>query len=315
MNSSSKRKRLLLSVVIVNYKATDLLLGCLGSFLGSLANLSCEIFVVDNNSGEDAGRRIQTSFPQVTLIANKDNKGFAAGCNQALKRARGAYALLLNPDTFLKEGDIKGPLEFLEGHPDVGIVGCKILNRDGDLQRSAFPTPSVLGDVLSGLRLDRLHSSRNIQNSYLRRIEEESEPFQVGWVSGACLIVRKETLQDIGFLDENFFLFAEDTDLCLRARKRGWNVMYHPGLTLVHLGGESTRRNLGLKINFYYRKRLYFATKHFGLAASLLLRGVSLAELLAKTIIVTLSRKIDPVERKERLEGYKSSLKLILRRF
>jgi GT2 family glycosyltransferase len=270
--------------------------------------------VVDNNSGQDAVTEIETRFPQITLIANQENRGFAAASNQALRRAQGKYMMLLNPDAYLERGNIQPLLEYMDVHPHVGIVGPRILNQDGTLQLSAFPHPSVLRDLLSGFRLDRLFHFGKVSRRYLRPAQSRSHPFQVGWVSGACLLIRKETLEDIGLLDDNFFLFSEDVDLCLRATRGGWEVVFHPGLTVVHLGGQSTKKNLALKIESFYRKRLYFARKHFGALPLLLLKMTSLGELVVKTIIVKLSRTMDPWEREERLRGYRSALKVIFSR-
>lgn len=298
-----------LSIILVSYNTKELLLRCLSSILNSIENVDFEIIVVDNNSKDGSTKEVHNRFPRIKLIENQSNRGFAAANNQGLRLMRGEYALLLNPDTLMTDSSLSKMIEFIRENPKTGIVGCRILNPDRSLQPSAFPIPSLKDLILSGFAASWISVGRYVQRHSNRHYMPHKRPVRVGWVSGACLLIRKETMEEIGLLDENFFLFSEDVDWCIRAQRRGWDVVYYPHATIIHYGGQSSQKNLALKIASFYRKRFYFVKKHFGRLALLFLKMISFFELMGKWFLVAFFLKLDPKERRSRLDGYKEALK------
>jgi len=302
-----------LSIILVSYNTKELLIGCLSSIFDSLKNVDFETIVVDNNSKDGSTKEVQNHFPQVRLIENQNNKGFAVANNQALKLIRGKYALLLNPDTLIINSSFTKMVEYMEENKRVGMVGCKILNPDGSLQASAFPLPTLKDLILSGFAASWIFWGRYVQRYSSRHYVPQKVPVKVGWVSGACLMIRKRTMDEIGLLDENFFLFSEDVDWCIRASRKGWAVIFYPEATIIHYGGQSAQKNLALKISSFYQKRFYFGKKHFGKLALLILKLISFFELIGKSLIVGIFLKMDSKERRARLNGYRQAFKLIFR--
>ena len=309
-----KATRPKLSIIIVSYNTKELLIGCLSSILKSLENVDFEIIVVDNHSEDGSTKEVQTRFPQVRLIENQNNKGFAAANNQGLREMRGEFALLLNPDTIVGEEAIDKMVEFMKENDDVGILGPKIINPDGSLQASAFSYPTLIDDIILGFRSNLFFTGKFISHYHSRLYHLPDHPFRVDWVSGACLMIRKKTIEDIGLLDERLFLFAEDLDWCLRAKNGGWKVIYFPRACIVHYGGQSTKKNLQMKIWSFYFKRFYFAKKYRGRFSMGFLKFVPFFELLAKMCIVKMKRRMDHYEKENRLLGYKKSIKLIFQK-
>lgn len=319
-----------LSIVIVSYNTKDLLLKCLSSVFEQTTRTDFEIIVVDNNSEDDSATTVKTGFPQVKVIANETNLGFARANNQGLRSMKGQYALLLNPDTVVLDNALDKMVRFMEDHQRTGVLGCRILNARGSLQRAAYPPPSLWISITSMLSASRLAPGRadsyyrrhlerlfppHLTNSYYdEEYERAQKAFRTGWVSGACLLIRRTTVEDIGLMDENLFLFGEDTDWCTRARKRGWGVMLLPQATVVHLGGMSTSGALSISIEAGQFSRLYFAKKHFGLGSVFTLRCMALTTLLAKHMVIRFKRGIPEAERRSRLKGYRRSLKIVLGR-
>jgi GT2 family glycosyltransferase len=319
-----------LSIIIVSYNSKDLLEQCLLSIYEHTKNLNLEVIIVDNNSIDGTSEEIAYKFPQVKLISNILNKGFAAASNQGLRMMSGEYGLLLNPDTIVLDNAFAKMVEFMESHKRIGIVGCKILNYDGSLQRAAFPPPTLINGITSTLNLGRLLPGglRHYYRFHLERIfppkitncyyddlyKTATKPFRVGWVSGACLLIRKETIRDMGYLDENLFLFGEEPDWCCRARQKRWGVFLLPEAKIVHYGAMSTSDFVSVSIRSSYQSRLYFARKHFGRIGVLMLRLISLWQLLIKSIIIGMKFNITKQERGARLHGYKESFKYIFKR-
>ncbi len=222
---SSPPESVPLTVVIVTYNVRDVVRQCLRS-LGEEA----EVFVVDNASQDGTVDAIRSEWPAVTVIANAQNRGFAAANNQALSRARGRYLCLLNPDTVLRPGALAKLQSALEQHPRLGMVGPRLLNPDGSLQSAglSFPTWSgLLGAAVPWTRPSRLSLPAD---GGLRPCD---------WLIGACLLMRRQVLEEVGYLDEGYFMYGEEKDLCYRARQAGWQVACVPDAQVVHLGGQS----------------------------------------------------------------------------
>ncbi|HEY0072368.1 MAG TPA: glycosyltransferase family 2 protein, partial [Chloroflexia bacterium] len=206
----------MISIVIVSYNTRDLLRACLRSLPGAAQGLGYEVFVVDNASTDGTVEMIRRQFPEVHVIANEGNVGFAAANNQGLEQARGTSLLLLNPDTEMQAGSLRTLHEWLAAHPEAGAAGPRLLNRDGSLQRSAhhFPTPGML--LLEQLSAAALVRHVPWLNRRYLGAWAHDEPRRVDWLVGACLLLRREALASTGLLDATFFMYGEEIDLFKR---------------------------------------------------------------------------------------------------
>jgi GT2 family glycosyltransferase len=253
-----------LSVITVSYNTRDLLRDCLGSVFSTLdSRLACEVIVVDNASSDDSVAMVRDLFPQVILFENSENRGFAAGSNQALVESRGRYVILLNPDTVVREGALDGMMRLLEGHSDIGAVGPKLLFPDGSLQHSAFSFPTLAMIFLDYFPVHHRLSDSRLNGRYPRRLYEMGEPFPIDHPLGAALMVRRQVVDEVGLLDEDFFMYCEEIDWCMRIKAAGWQIVCYPQAEIIHHVGQSTTQ---LRDEMYValhksRHRLY--EKHY----------------------------------------------------
>ena len=288
-----------LSVVIVNYNVRAFLEQALSSVVRAAEGLAVELFVVDNGSADGSVEMMRERFPDVRLIANEENAGFAKANNQALRLARGRHVLLLNPDTIVQEDTLRTLLGFMAAHPEAGAVGCKILNPDGTFapeSRRAFPSPSVALYRMTGL--SRLFPRSRRFGRYNLTYLPEDAVAEVDALSGSCMLVRRSALhrareegvgkreegsaaepletQDVlppspfplpstgaGLLDEDFFMYGEDLDWCFRIQQAGWKIFYTPETQIIHYKGESTKKGELRYVRLFYGAMLRFAEKHF----------------------------------------------------
>ncbi|UCE17513.1 MAG: glycosyltransferase [Gemmatimonadota bacterium] len=251
------------TIIIVNYNVKDYLEQALRSLRRTVKGLSSEIMVVDNSSSDGSVALIESEFKEVVLIENRENLGFAKANNQALKLARGRFILLLNPDTIVQEDTIRVMMDFMENHSEAGAVGCKVLNPDGSLQaacRRSFPTPSVAFFKLIGL--SRLFPKSRLFGRYNLTFLDPDEVNEVDALSGSCMFLRREVIDDVGLLDEDFFMFGEDLDWCYRIKRRGWKIYYVPTTQIVHYKGESIRRSEVNSLFAFYNAMYIFVQKH-----------------------------------------------------
>lgn len=264
-----------LSVVIVNWNTRDLLRDCLASLRDNVSGLALEVFVVDNGSSDDSVAMVRSEFPEVTLIENGRNLGFARANNVALRRAAGRFWLLLNSDTIVTKGALEGLLETMERDPEIGVAGLQLLNEDGSLQNSVSNMPSLLTELGNKSLLRLLWPSR-----YPGKEHRFESPVPVDSVIGACLMARRDAAAAVGLLDEEYFFFLEETDWCVRMQKGGWKVIHDPRYTIYHLQGKSAGKvNVRARIE-YWRSRYTFFCKHRGKPVRLLLRCGLLGRLL-----------------------------------
>ncbi len=233
----------LVSAVVVTHNSRETVGECLSSLLrqaGSIAPGKLEVLVVDNASSDGTRDLVLSSFPQVALGGCRRNLGYSRALNLGVARARGRFLILANADLVFEEGFLEAALAFLRSSEEVGVVGPLVLTPEGKPYPSARPFPSLAVAVGHGL-LGLLFP----ENPFTRRYRVSpnlSGPSEVGWVSGACMVVRREAIEDVGGLDEGFFMYGEDVDLCLRVRRAGWKVVFFPGARVVHLGGSSAAR-------------------------------------------------------------------------
>jgi len=219
-----------LSIVIVHYNTVGLLRQCLASLCAE--ELGCEIVVLDNASLDRSVRKLPEEFPQVRFVFNEENVGFARACNQGIRMGEREYCMLLNPDAIIDGAAIRGLVACMEGHPEAGLVAPKLVYPDGSLQLSVRRFPSLRAIGLRILRLNRLFPGP--VDRYLMQDWDHGEGRDVDWVMGACMLLRWEALEEVGLLDEGFFMYYEDIDLCYRMGQQGWKVRYEPRFAVRH---------------------------------------------------------------------------------
>ncbi len=243
-----------LSVVIVSYNVRSYLEQCLQSVQKALEGIEGEVFVVDNHSDDDSVEVVKTRYPWVRLIANDENMGFAKANNIAIRQAGGEYVLLLNPDTVVEEDTLRQVLAFMDSHPKAGGAGVMMHNADGSLapeSRRALPTPWV-----SCLKM--LGFTKRYYMSHL----PWDQPGRIDVISGAFCFLRKKALDEIGLLDEDFFMYGEDIDLSYRLLKGGWENWYLP-YKIIHYKGKSTQKSDYRYVHIFYQAMLIFFRKHY----------------------------------------------------
>ena len=291
-----------LSVIIVNYNVRQFLENALQSIRRAMADIDGEVFVVDNASTDGSAAMVRAKFPDVQLLENAENLGFARANNLALKRARGEYLLLINPDTVVQETTFHEMLQFLRSHPDVGLAGCKILNPDGTFQlacRRSFPTPWVAFTKIFGL--SALFPRTRLFGRYNLTYLPPDETYPVDAVSGSFMMISRTAYERVGGLDESFFMYGEDLDWCYRVKEAGFGVSYVHSTSIIHFKGESTRRSDIDEIRTFYSAMELFVEKHFGrsrLLTSFLRAGIVLREgaaTLARTGMPLLRASVDAV--------------------
>lgn len=229
-----------LSIIIINWNTRDLLRDCLNSVLeGAPDHRSFEIIVVDNASTDGSQDMVRNLFPQVTMVMNERNRGFAAANNQAIEIASGSNVLLLNSDTLVHGKVLAESLAYMDAHWHVGAMGCRVLNADGSLQHSTSQFPSLLNLTIQTLGLDRLRFVSAFRKYRMLDWDRRSERY-VETISGCYLMVRRQCIEAVGKLDEAFFFFGEETDWCRRIREAGWKVAFAPVGDITHFGGGSS---------------------------------------------------------------------------
>lgn len=252
----------LLTVGVINYNACDWLGPCLRSVLRETANLSAEVIVVDNASSDDSLVMLRRDFPEVGVEVLPENRGYAVGCNTAAQVGSGRYVLFLNPDVELRPGCLAVLLAFAESNERAGIVGPRLLNSDGTHQASCKMFPSVIGYLQEAVFLPKLLPAWGpVARRHATRFDG-SRPQPVEVLLGAFLLCRRALLDHLGGLDERFFMYSEEVDLCYRAMQAGWEVWYRPEAAAVHHGGKSTEPVAASMFAELHRSKLRFLRYH-----------------------------------------------------
>lgn len=294
-----------LSIIIVSFNTKDLLKQCIDSVYANSQGICYEIIVVDNHSADDSLQMLNENFKDIQVIENKCNVGFARANNQGIRLSNGRYILLLNSDTMVLNSAIEKLVGFLNSHKEAGVVGPMVLNEDRTLQFSFGDFPSLLSEIARSFRLERRLIRRKILKD--RRLGE-SVPFQVDWVSGSCFMIRREVYEEIGGLDETFFLFGEEPDWCLRARKAGWGIFYNPEPQIIHYSGQSTKKDYYLFIASRYESRLRLIDKHFSWLKRIVFRIIVVPALFARILIGSFMSFSNKAEKEGRRQAYRQSL-------
>ncbi len=272
----------------MNYRVKDLLKECLNSVLSSKDNMDNEIIVIDNNSKDGSVELLKKEFPQIRLIENHLNKGFSYACNQGIEKSSGDYILLLNPDTIFPQKGFSAMIEFMDSNPEAGICGPEMVDDRGNLLYSCRSFPSFLTSISSSQSLlERFFPGNPLSRRYLLKDMNHSQIQEVDWVSGSCLFARKKMLDQIGLLDEDFFIYVEDVDLCYRAHRAGWKVFYFPKTTFIHKVGQSTSQDRVKSKLEHHRSMWIFAKKHF--KSNILVRSFIFFGILVRLIFVSFS--------------------------
>ncbi|MGB7582214.1 MAG: glycosyltransferase family 2 protein [Sedimentisphaerales bacterium] len=230
------------SIIIVNWNTRDILRGCLWSVYEQTQDISFEVIVVDNASTDGSVEMVKRDFPQAVLIENMGNRGFAAANNQGLKITKGQYILLLNSDTIVLDGAIQKTVVFAEQHPEAAVIGCKALNPDGSLQPTCFMFPSLINMFLSSTYLYELFPRDRFFGRERMTWWDRNDVREVDVVTGCFMLVRRRAIEQTGLMDEQFFVYGEETDWCYRFRQGGWKVLFIPDAKIVHLGGQSSKQ-------------------------------------------------------------------------
>jgi GT2 family glycosyltransferase len=290
-----------LSIIIVNYNVNKLLFKCLSSIFRTNSKKKMEVIVVDNASRDKSTETVKEDFPQVKLIQNRKNLGFARGANQGIKASRGRYIFFLNPDALIATGELDKMIDFMEENKEVGICGPRTLDPQRNIQYSCRRFPNYLTSISSSQSLlFKLFPRNPLSQEYLLTEKSHREEMEVDWVSGSALLARKDMLDQIGNLDENFFIYVEDVDLCYRAKKGGWKVFYYPYAEIRHLIGASTNQERSKMIIQHHKSMYHFYQKHYSAKAILsilvlwgifLRMGIVLLSQLVELILQTNSKK------------------------
>lgn len=277
-----------LSVLIVSYNTRELLRGCLTSVISTLNLKSdCELLVVDNASADGSAAMVQRAFPQVRLLANERNRGFAAGSNQAMQSSSGRYVMLLNPDTVVRAGALGSMMELLDDDAEIGVVGPKLVYLDGGFQHSAFAFPTLPMIFLDFFPLNHRLVDSRLNGRYPRALYDAGEPFQVDHPLGAGLMVRRRVVEEVGLLDESFFMYCEEIDWCMRIKDAGWQICCCPEAEIVHYEGQSTAQFRDKMFVELHRSRYRLYERHYSgsfrrAARWLVLLGLTHRSLLAR---------------------------------
>jgi len=244
-----------ISIIIVNWNTKELLIDCLTSVFQTIKKSTFEVWLVDNASTDGSVETAKSRFPGIKIIENQENLGFAAANNRALKRMRGRYALLLNTDTIVTDGAVDEIYLFMDENPKIGLACGQLLNQDGTKQNSIANFPSLLSLLCNETVLRIVLPKR-----FPSKRKEYRSPIEVDSCIGACMMARKEAMNEIGFFDEDYFFFFEETDLAYRIKQAGWKIFFIPSAGIFHAQGKSVGMGLNARIMFY-RSRYIFLKK------------------------------------------------------
>lgn len=285
-----------LSILIVNFNTCQLTVDCLRSVFASETGYTYEVIVIDNNSKDASVQTLREQFPQVKLIENTENTGFAKANNQGMAVSQGRYVLLLNSDTVIQTDTIQTMVAFMDEHPSVGASGCKIILPDGSLDKACkrgFPTPSASFYYAFGL--SKLFPNNPRFNQYQLGYLDPDQEYPVDCLVGAFMLVRKETLEQVGGLDETFFMYGEDIDWCYRIKEAGWGIHYVPRTTIVHYKGGSARRRPFKIIYEFHRAMILFHRKHYRKKYNIWVNGAVYAGVGVKLVLSLLTNRLKPI--------------------
>ncbi|MER3523795.1 MAG: glycosyltransferase family 2 protein [Ignavibacteria bacterium] len=306
-----------LSIVIVSWNSRLDLMRCLGSLKTSHPSVAYEVVVVDNASSDETVAFLKQTYPDVHVIVNEHNRGFAAANNQAFGVVRGRYILLLNPDTLVHDGALDALVAFMDTHTDAGAAGPILCNKDGSLQYTGVRFPRV-GDLLvESLFLDQIFPRSRIFGRHKETYADVHSVRSVDFVQGSCMIVRSDIVRSVGGLDENFFLYFEEVDWCKRMQDAGYRVYVVPWARITHLANVEIGHYNEHRVVHYHRSLLRLFQKHHGFVDRVLLRAVLALRSIIRILVWSVMALVRPSLRSKSISamrGYVRTLGLLLRR-
>jgi len=293
-----RMSEVLLTVQIVNWNAREPLRAALRSILAHPPRFPYEIVVLDNASSDGSVQMLEKEFPEVRLLVSEQNLGFSRGHNLAARAAQGKYLFILNPDTETLPPALELLVNYAEQHPEVAIIGPKILNPDGSLQYSCRRFPNPTAALFRNTPLGKLFPNNPYTREYLMTDWDHNSVREVDWVSGAALLIRRAVYEQLGGFDERFFMYCEDTDLCYRAWQAGYTVVYYPEPKIVHAIGRSTDLVANKMIITFHRSMYLFYKKHYARKTFLLLRPLVPVALALRASLFLLKNYSDALRRR-----------------
>jgi GT2 family glycosyltransferase len=285
-----------LSIIIVSWNTREILAECLNSIYNNPPNCRFEIRVVDNASIDGTNEMLYKRFPQVCLVESPENLVFARANNLAISLAKDArYVLLLNPDTIVYPGALQKMVSYMDENPEVGAAGPRLLNPDGSLQTSCYAAPTLTREFTRMFHLDKIFP----EACYHMDKWDLKKPRDVDIIQGACLMLRKMALDRVGLLDESFFIYSEDFDLCHRLQKDGWSQVWLPEAEVIHYGAQSTNQVSAEMFLQLYQAKMKFMRKHYGGKAVPIYKLILLISALPRLLLVPLAWMIRSPRRQQ----------------
>ncbi len=252
------------------------------------SSLRTEVIVVDSASSDGSVTMVEEEFPQVRLITNSENVGFTVGNNQGIAVSRGRYILLLNPDTEVVGDALTAMVEYMDDHPQVGALGPQLLNPDGSIQSSRRRFPTLATAFLESTILQQWSPHNRVARHYYIADRSDDEVQEVDWVTGACLMTRRETIEEVGPMDEGFFMYSEELDWCRRFKAQGWQIVYLPTAKVIHHGGQSSEQVKAFQHIQFQRSKIRYFRKHHGSWQAEVLRLFILATYVYQLVVEAL---------------------------
>ncbi|MBU1167481.1 glycosyltransferase family 2 protein [Patescibacteria group bacterium] len=258
----SKKEQIDLSIIIVHYKTPSLLAQCVKSIKKSKPQLNYEIIVIDNNSMDETVEMMEDDFPDVNLIANKENIGFPKAVNQGIRKSKGEFILLLNPDITALENVLEGMIVYLKEHPEIGLLGPKLINPNGSVQKSCFSFyPSVMTVLYRRTFLGNFNRGHEKIKKFTMADWDHDSGREVAWVLGSAMLVPRKVIEKVGLMDERFFMYMEDVDWCRRIGSAGLKVYYYPDFKMVHYYARASDTKSNVFLAFFNRQtRIHIAS-------------------------------------------------------
>jgi GT2 family glycosyltransferase len=274
-------------IVIVNWNTREILRNCLRSVYEQTREINFKVVVVDNASSDGSAEMVKKEFSQANLISNSDNRGFAAANNQGMKVAQGRYILLLNPDTIVLDGAIQKSVAYADDHQDIGVLGCQVWLNDKEIQQTCFSFPSVYGLIAQEMGLRHLFPRAGVFGREKMVGWNRDTEREVDVVSGMFVLVRREAIEQVGLMDEAYFVYAEETDWCFRFKRAGWKCAFTPTARIIHLdGGSKSTDQISVRMFVQQQKSLLiFYKKQRGLLSWIVAKIVYIFSMLIRYAI------------------------------
>ena len=300
-----------LSIIIVTWNCREYVRNCLRSIRDYPPAGSSDIIVVDNASTDGTVEMIRAEYPDVRIIRNASNDGFASANNTALREVDSKYVLLLNPDTEVKEGAIDALMRYAESHPEAWCVGPKILNTDGSLQRTGVRFPTFWNVTVETLMVDRIFPRSRIFGRQRELFTDPDTPRSVEYLQGSCLLIPARVFDTVGLLDDAYFMFFEESDFCYRIRESGGSVWYVPDAVITHHGGSGEGHYSEKKILYYHRGLLRFVKKYYPRYTRIFYRPVLTVRSIVRAILWMMVYAVMPRRRRQAVSSIRGYIRTL----